>query len=146
MSTKRGNLVRTVTLVALLLAACSAAGNSTTKSQAGVGLGAACAQNAPSCNVVWSFSGNSIADGRTGATISGGGQLGVPNEVSGDFGTVGGGKSNVAAEGAVVSGGAQNSATAFHAVVGGGVYNLAEAQSQPLEADTRMSPVNASLR
>ncbi len=125
MMMKRGTLFRIVTLGTLVLVACSTSKESVALP---TGLGAPCGQNAPSCNAVWGYSGNSVGAGRTGATISGGGQLGAPNRVSGDFGTVAGGEGNVAGEGSAVGGGFQNTAINFHATVGGGAYNLAEAE------------------
>lgn len=91
-------------------------------------IGAPCSQNDPSCNVQWGYSGNSVSAGFTGATISGGGQRGVPNQVTGDYGSVGGGEGNQAGEGSTVAGGSYNTAIHFHAAVGGGANNLAVAQ------------------
>lgn len=127
MNTRRDRslLIRTAVLGALLLAACAAAGPSAPTAAA---LGAPCGQGALSCNVVSGYVRNSVDAGSTGATISGGGEFGAPNRVDGDFGVVGGGRSNVAAEGAVVGGGAENSASAFHATVGGGANNSASAE------------------
>ena len=128
MKPKHVKLNRIVVLGSLLLAACSAAGNSTATSAPAEASGARCGQNAPACNVVWGYAGNSVATGWTGATVGGGGEPGASNQINGDFGTVGGGRSNVAGAGATVGGGAQNSAPYFHATVAGGASNSAEAQ------------------
>jgi len=64
----------------------------------------------------------------TGATIGGGGLQGLPNRVSGDQGTVGGGDDNLAGEGSTVAGGFDNTALYFHASVGGGQDNQATAE------------------
>jgi len=77
-----------------------------------------------------------------GATISGGGEIGFPNQVDGDYGTIGGGRSNfvnaehatigggyanyASGEMATVAGGAQNGAMGDRATVGGGAFNSAE--------------------
>jgi hypothetical protein len=80
---------------------------------------------------------NVAADGVTGATISSGGSefldgnSSVPgrNEVSGDFGTVGGGVSNSATgEGATVGGGKDNTAQGIHSTVGGGIGNRTDSR------------------
>ncbi len=115
-------------LAALLLAACSASSSPAPTPAAPPPLGAACASDAPSCNVIWSYSGNSVHADLTGATISGGGQRGEPNQVTGDFGTIGGGEGNIAGEGSTVAGGTQNTAVNFRAVVGGGSQNVAQAE------------------
>ncbi len=125
MTISRGTLVQIVTLGALVLGACSTSKQSVPLP---TGLGAPCGRNAPSCNAVWGFGGNSVMSGRTGATISGGGQLGSPNQVNGDFGAVVGGEGNVAGEGSFVGGGLQNTAINFHTTIGGGAYNQALAE------------------
>jgi hypothetical protein len=53
---------------------------------------------------------------------------GAPNQVTGNYATVGGGKGNLAGEGSTVGGGSGNTAEYFHATVGGGANNLANAQ------------------
>jgi hypothetical protein len=80
-----------------------------------------------------SVPGNSVAKGVLGATIAGGGgndpnQFGfVPNTVSADWGTVGGGGLNtVGSLFATVAGGHKNTAYAYAATVGGGFINFAE--------------------
>jgi hypothetical protein len=84
-----------------------------------------------SSNVLGGSDINSIGAGIVGATIAGGGadffsETDVPNQVTGDFGTVGGGYSNIASGlGAVIGGGGYNTADGFHATVGGGQYNIA---------------------
>lgn len=62
-----------------------------------------------------------------GATIGGGGQAGFLNTVSGDFGTVGGGRGNSSglAAAATVGGGLDNVAVGTESFVGGGSGNTA---------------------
>ncbi len=68
---------------------------------------------------------NSVAAGITGATVAGGGRPGEPNQVTGTYGTVGGGFGNRAGQNSVVAGGDFNEATGFRAVVSGGADNIA---------------------
>jgi hypothetical protein len=77
-------------------------------------------------NVVQGYGENSASTGVTGATISGGGQLGFPNRVTGGMGTIGGGNGNVAGELATVGGGSTNRASGFRATIGGGAQNMAD--------------------
>jgi hypothetical protein len=77
-------------------------------------------------NVIGGFSGNFVTGGRVGATIGGGGQTGLVNRVTGDFGTVGGGWNNEAAGyAAVVIGGRGNTASGNQATLGAGQDNTA---------------------
>jgi hypothetical protein len=76
------------------------------------------------CNAIAGLSSNAVGAGVNGATISGGGQPGLPNRVTGNFGTVSGGFSNTAGEGSTVSGGSYNAAPYFYSSVGGGTENL----------------------
>jgi hypothetical protein len=108
-----------------LLAACS--GASSRPGSIGP-YGGLCAEGQASCNVVEGYSGNSIAAGVSGATISGGGIRGAPNQVTANTGTVGGGEGNLAGEGSTVSGGLWNTAQYFNATVGGGTTNIASAE------------------
>ena len=94
--------------------------------------------NDTSPNVIGGFRGNTVRDGVVGATIMGGGhsttpQGPIPNDVTDNFGMVGGGSGNVAgnlntnpsdAEFATVSGGIANKASARFATVGGGSSNF----------------------
>jgi trimeric autotransporter adhesin len=89
---------------------------------------ARCGSRSPSCNVLAGYSGNSVNAGIIGATIAGGGLVGLPNQVNGDGGTVSGGTGNIAGEGSVVAGGSGNTALYFHAAVGGGASNTAAAE------------------
>jgi len=80
-----------------------------------------------------SIPGNSVASGVLGATIAGGGgtdpaQFGfVPNTVTADWGTIGGGGLNtVGSLFATVAGGHKNTAMNYAATVGGGFINFAE--------------------
>jgi trimeric autotransporter adhesin len=90
--------------------------------------------NANSPNVIGGFSGNSAWSGVVGATVAGGGESGLENSVTDDFGTVGGGWNNQAgnnfgssgdASFAAVGGGRGNAASGDHATIGGGEGNHA---------------------
>lgn len=77
-------------------------------------------------NLIGGFSGNFVAGGLVGGTIGGGGQIGLVNRVTADFGTVGGGWNNVASgHAAVVDGGRGNTASGNQASLGGGRDNTA---------------------
>ncbi len=82
--------------------------------------------NATSPNLIGGYRGNSVASGIEGATISGGGfEFGV-NEVTADFGTVGGGQLNTASGfSATVPGGESNTASGDRSTIGGGDSNTA---------------------
>jgi hypothetical protein len=108
--------------------ALSACATSSGPSPAPLGSGELCSAGAGSCNEVSGYSGNSVADNITGATVSGGGSGGGPNQVIANFGAVGGGQGNVAGEGSTVGGGYNNQAIHFRATVGGGSENVASAQ------------------
>jgi hypothetical protein len=85
-------------------------------------------------NLIGGFSGNTVTPGVIGATIAGGGAAAsicpgpCLNQVTGEFGTVGGGHSNTASFGATVSGGRRNSANDT-GTVGGGILNFASGNS-----------------
>jgi hypothetical protein len=85
--------------------------------------------NAEGPNVIGGYSNNGVAAGVHGATIAGGGghSLLYRNTVVGNYGTVGGGWSNLAgtAEAATVGGGYHNAATGYEATVAGGGSNAA---------------------
>lgn len=68
--------------------------------------------NATSPNIVGGFSGNTVTGGIYGATISGGGTNGYINQVTKNYGTIGGGH--------------LNAASGLYATVPGGWGNLAE--------------------
>jgi trimeric autotransporter adhesin len=87
-------------------------------------------------NLIGGQADNSVTDGAQGATISGGGDgdASNPNQVTDDFGTVGGGDDNRSGDGAgttsdrpnaTVGGGAANTASGVAATVGGGEANTA---------------------
>ncbi|HEX9660337.1 MAG TPA: hypothetical protein VGA18_08550, partial [Rhodothermales bacterium] len=82
-------------------------------------------------NVIGGSEYNSVAPDVVGATIAGGGGRNTvavvifPNNVTGDFGTIGGGGDNTAGLYATVGGGVQNSAIGERSFVGGGQDNLA---------------------
>nr|WP_290666492.1 hypothetical protein [Ardenticatena sp.] len=97
-------------------------------------------QNDTSPNLIGGYSGNSVTDGVVGATIGGGGTADdgsgnpVPNRVTDDYGTVGGGWGNRAGDDAgtttdarlaTVGGGYFNTASGYVATVGGGANNTA---------------------
>ncbi len=97
--------------------------------------------HAQSPNLIGGYSGNSVTAGVYGATIGGGGRIGEPNQVTANYGTVGGGFANTASDsystvaggssntaswlGATVAGGSYNTASAYNATVGGGWNNIA---------------------
>jgi hypothetical protein len=105
-----------------LLAACTSRGS---PDQAA---GLRCSPEQADCTLVSGYSGNSVPEEVSGATIAGGGQRGLPNRVSGDHGAVGGGEGNTAGERSTVAGGSGNTAIHFNAAVGGGADNLADGE------------------
>jgi hypothetical protein len=126
MRTKFHGLVKIAISAALVaLAACTSGSNPASVEEE---KDARCTPQAAACSVLAGYSGNTVAAGIDGATVAGGGQLGAPNRVSGDRGTVGGGEGNTAGEGSTVAGGSGNTAVYFHATVGGGSGNLADAE------------------
>jgi hypothetical protein len=78
-------------------------------------------------NLILGYSGNTVASGVYGATISGGGENGTVNSVTVPFGTVSGGIHNTASGqyASTVSGGNGNTASAAYSTVSGGVANTA---------------------
>lgn len=81
--------------------------------------------DATSPNIIGGYAGNLTA-GANGATIAGGGKDLAVNQVTADYGAVGGGAGNTASGyAATVSGGEGHSATGSYAVVGGGQQNTA---------------------
>ncbi len=86
--------------------------------------------NATSPNIIGGYSGNSVAAGKYGATIGGGGESGFPNRATANYGTVGGGRGNTASgQGATVGGGSNNIASDYSATIGGGGSNTASNNS-----------------
>lgn len=96
--------------------------------------------NDTSPNLVGGFAGNEVTAGAVGAVIGGGGAAddgaghSARNQVTDDYGTVGGGWMNRAGDGAgspkgapyaAVGGGSKNVASALYSVVGGGFTNTA---------------------
>ncbi|MBI5568167.1 MAG: hypothetical protein HY870_24950 [Chloroflexi bacterium] len=78
-------------------------------------------------NIIGGHSYNYVTMFMHGATIGGGGTSSSPNEVTYNFGTVGGGYGNVAGHLATVGGGSDNLASKEKATVGGGMDNSATA-------------------
>ncbi len=80
-------------------------------------------------NIIGGYSGNNVSAGVVGATISGGGVLGFPNQVSGLYGTIGGGYNNNA-NGAhtTIGGGLSNYAYGTATTIGGGQNNYTDGQ------------------
>ncbi len=83
--------------------------------------------NATSPSILGGYRDNSLSAGVYGATISGGGDGQYPNEVTGNYGTVGGGYGNTAAESAVAGGGGGNTASGTYSTIDGGLSNVANA-------------------
>ena len=82
--------------------------------------------HATSPNIIAGYSGNSVTGGVYGATISGGGGLDYPNQVTANYGTVGGGNGNLASgDGATIAGGGNNTASNSLASIAGGEGNTA---------------------
>jgi len=98
--------------------------------------------NSTSPNIICGFSGNTVSSGIYGATIGGGGANSYINQVTKNYGTIGGGHLNTAsgematvgggsgniAQGssAIIAGGTNNTATVSYASVGGGYSNKAQ--------------------
>ncbi len=83
-------------------------------------------QNATSPNMIGGYSGNTVTAGVHGASIGGGGVSFAPNQVTDNWGTVGGGASNTASGlSSTVAGGAENRASGVVSAVGGGTANTA---------------------
>jgi hypothetical protein len=81
-------------------------------------------------NVINGSSVNFVVNGVAGAVIAGGGALDyygpfATNSVTGDLGTVGGGRGNTSGASATVGGGEVNTASGISSTVGGGVANRA---------------------
>lgn len=86
-------------------------------------------------NVLGGYWGNTIASGVLGGTIAGGGELyvftspgiSVPNIVTNDFGTIGGGLGNmIGGNSAVIAGGAYNTNLTTYGGIGGGDLNFVQ--------------------
>ncbi len=81
-------------------------------------------------NVIAGHSGNNVLAPFPGATISGGGEAGLENQVTFSFGTIGGGVANlVSGHSSTVAGGRFNTAGADQSTVGGGQSNTARRNS-----------------
>jgi hypothetical protein len=84
-------------------------------------------------NVILGHADNIVDAGAIGATIGGGGyfraqpDVTIPNRVTDDFGTVGGGQGNESGRWGTVGGGQLNTAANLFATVGGGENNVASA-------------------
>ncbi len=95
-------------------------------------------QNGTSPNLIGGFGSNVMGNGVAGGVIAGGGTAGFANQVFDNYGTVSGGRSNVAGSSdgdttnqdfATVSGGNGNTANGRYAVVGGGFSNSSSGSS-----------------
>ncbi len=76
-------------------------------------------------NLIGGYSGNSVTAGVRGANIGGGGAGSSPNQVTADYGAIGGGIGNRATgDSATVAGGWGNEASGYWSAVGGGVGNV----------------------
>lgn len=88
-------------------------------------------------NLIGGDAANLAGTGVTGGTVSGGGTVGDPNRVLDDHATVGGGRGNMAGDGAgtttdrayaTVGGGRNNAALGLESTVSGGLQNAATAE------------------
>jgi hypothetical protein len=110
--------------------------------------------NEISPNVIGGYLLNLVTDGVVGGTVSGGGESSAENRVSDSFGTVGGGRHNLAGDdagtindkpGATVGGGAWNTASGTCATVGGGLGNQVTANFATIAGGGRADPANPLL-
>lgn len=104
-------------------------------------------KNSVACNAIQGFAGNEALNNATGVTIAGGGEIDLPNRVTGKFGTVGGGMDNQAGEQALVAGGANNSAEGYRTAIGGGSSNRAITAYSTIAGGTNniTSAIHASI-
>lgn len=96
-------------------------------------------------NVIGGYKLNSVKDGIYGATISGGGEIDLPNAIYHSFGTIGGGKSNIAGDPhddqtdltfATIGGGSFNFAQGKDSTIGGGSLNRAAGRGSTVPGGT----------
>lgn len=89
-------------------------------------------------NLIGGHAENSALNNVQGAVIGGGGESAAPNRVTDDFGTIGGGRNNLAGNNnsnsndapyATIGGGINNSASALVATISGGMNNVITATS-----------------
>jgi hypothetical protein len=128
MSVKR-ILPKLIVLLGLLLIMNMFEGESFAFGNGGCSAGA---EPALKCNVIEGFDNNIVSGEVEGGTIGGGGGQGFPNQVTKDFGTVGGGRGNQAGDQATVAGGSANNASGFRASIGGGFENTASGESSTI--------------
>ena len=84
-------------------------------------------QNGTSPNVIGGYISNTVSGGVYGATISGGGAATGPNQVTSEYGTIGGGYNNTVQDTyATIAGGSDNTAIQDHATIAGGGENTAD--------------------
>jgi len=77
-------------------------------------------------NLIGGTESNNVSAGVVGATISGGGEPGYPNQVQANYGTVGGGSFNMASgTNVTIGGGWHNTASGNYSTVAGGYQNAA---------------------
>lgn len=100
-----------------------------------------CKPDAP-CTIVQGYSGNRALNDAAGATIAGGGQLNLPNLVTADFGTVGGGIDNISGNLATVAGGIGNRADGYRSTIAGGSGNIASSGYSTVAGGTGNSATN----
>ncbi|MBS1903401.1 MAG: hypothetical protein JSS75_06850 [Bacteroidetes bacterium] len=87
--------------------------------------------NATSANIVGGYSGNSVTGSAVGAVIAGGGSASGANNVSDNYGFIGGGTGNLAGNSgagktyATIVGGLTNTASGQYSFIGAGASNLA---------------------
>ncbi len=102
-------------------------------------------QNATSPNLIGGYSGNTVTSGVVGATIGGGGASSVINHVTDSYGTIGGGRGNLAgnddeypysAQYVTISGGLDNIASGILSTVSGGYDNHASGYSAAIPGGT----------
>ncbi len=74
-------------------------------------------------NIIGGYSGNTVGGGIRGATISGGGESDFINQVTANYGTVGGGCATPPAAAAPVYGGHGNEASGMRSTISGGYGN-----------------------
>lgn len=104
--------------------------------------------DATSPNIIAGHSSNNVATDVYGATISGGGRSGYPNEISGNYGSIGGGLLNIVSSPySTISGGGQSTASGITSTVGGGWNNVASGDQSTIAGggSNIASGINATI-